>query len=327
VPTAATRTPLVATENPLRKQTLLGIAPTPPETPVARAENPLRKQTLLGVAPPEIGASAPASASEVPSTLDPVAPATTASDSVPMQPVASDAPTTLDLSRSEVQAPSAGSPPSTPLVVPLEPVTQAATATTSAAMPEDGEAEAKPRSRRGLWLAGAVAAAAAAIALLPRPDHPQSAEPTHKAAAKLEPSPVAAPAPERTPKGDDGDQPRAPDLPSEPDPLNRQPGARGAAPDAPATATAPDASATAPSGDVIRILVESEPRGARLFWKGKPVGTTPFTLEYQPGEKHAYEMGMPGFLTRKVVVDGSKPKVSVGLKPDPAAPTGAKRRK
>jgi hypothetical protein len=189
----------------------------------------------------------------------------------------------------------------------------------------DDEAEAKPRSRRGLWLAGAVAAGAAALALLtlPRADNAQSTEPTREA-ARLERSPAAAaPGPEATPKDDNGNQ--AAPLPSEPDPLNRQPGARGAAPDVPATA--PDASATPPSGEVIRILVESDPPGARLFWKGRPVGTTPFTLEYQPGEKHAYEMGMPGFMTRKVVVDGSKPKVSIGLKPDPAAPAGAKRRK
>ena len=73
--------------------------------------------------------------------------------------------------------------------------------------------------------------------------------------------------------------------------------------------------------------MESDPPGARLFWKGKSVGTTPFTLEYQPGEKHSYEMGMPGFVTRKVVIDGKKPEVSIGLKPEPGSAGGAKRRK
>jgi hypothetical protein len=64
-----------------------------------------------------------------------------------------------------------------------------------------------------------------------------------------------------------------------------------------------------------------------LFWKGKEVGTTPLTLHFQPGEKHAYELGMTGFMTRKVVIDGSKTEISIGLRPDPGAPSSAKPRK
>jgi hypothetical protein len=64
-----------------------------------------------------------------------------------------------------------------------------------------------------------------------------------------------------------------------------------------------------------------------LFWHGKAVGTCPFVLELQPGEKHAYELGMPGYVTRKVVLDGSKREISIGLRPEPASPASAKARK
>jgi len=67
----------------------------------------------------------------------------------------------------------------------------------------------------------------------------------------------------------------------------------------------------------------SDPPGARMFWKGKEVGTTPFVLEFQAGDRHAYEIGLPGYTTRKVVIDGSKTEISIGLRPDPTAPTGA----
>jgi hypothetical protein len=57
------------------------------------------------------------------------------------------------------------------------------------------------------------------------------------------------------------------------------------------------------------------------------VGTTPFVLELAPGEKHSYEMGLPGYNTRKVVIDGSKPEISIGLKPDSGTFIGGNRRK
>jgi hypothetical protein len=39
------------------------------------------------------------------------------------------------------------------------------------------------------------------------------------------------------------------------------------------------------------------------------------TIELAPGEKRAYEVGMPGWVTRRLVVDGSKPEIFIGLKP------------
>jgi hypothetical protein len=64
-----------------------------------------------------------------------------------------------------------------------------------------------------------------------------------------------------------------------------------------------------------------------MFWKGKEVGTTPFVLDFPAGERHAYELGLPGYTVRKVVLDGSKTDISIGMRPEPAASSGAKPRK
>jgi len=37
------------------------------------------------------------------------------------------------------------------------------------------------------------------------------------------------------------------------------------------------------------------------------------TLELEPGEKRAFEVGMPGYNTRRVIIDGSKPERTIGL--------------
>jgi hypothetical protein len=40
-------------------------------------------------------------------------------------------------------------------------------------------------------------------------------------------------------------------------------------------------------------------------------------VELAPGEKRrAFEVGMPGWVTRRLVVDGSKPEMFIGLKPE-----------
>jgi hypothetical protein len=60
-----------------------------------------------------------------------------------------------------------------------------------------------------------------------------------------------------------------------------------------------------------------------MFWKGKEVGTTPFVLELPAGQRRSFELGKPGFITRKLVIDGSKTDITVGLRPDSPAPAGA----
>ncbi|HYQ17633.1 MAG TPA: hypothetical protein VEQ58_17790 [Polyangiaceae bacterium] len=310
--------------NPLRKQTLLGIAPKLPEapptaeltavpaaeTPLPLAENPLRKQTLMGVAPPS-----PA--------------------------VTSDAPTTQEVSPSSDDSP------------PDESSRPASSTPIAAALDHTDHGPLKSRSRRPLWLAGAVALAAAGITLVSgqRADHPPAitskaaTEPTFPVADVPKPSVDAAP------KAEESAQPTAVEAPSAAAPAAVETAAAAEAASAiaptdsgaqgaPAAAAAPvdaapaasgapaaSASAAAADGPTKSIKVESDPPGARLFWHGKSVGTTPFVLEYHEGEKHAYEMGLPGYVTRKVVIDSSDTLISIGLRPDPAAPPGATRRK
>jgi hypothetical protein len=81
-------------------------------------------------------------------------------------------------------------------------------------------------------------------------------------------------------------------------------------------AAASAAPASAAEGEIIRVTVKSRPPKVRFFHFGKQVGVTPFVLELKPGERHAYEAGLPGYGTRKVVIDGSKPEIVIGLKKD-----------
>ena len=85
-------------------------------------------------------------------------------------------------------------------------------------------------------------------------------------------------------------------------------------PSPPGSAVAPSSAEKAPGTRI--VVVKLSPPGARLFRKGKPVGSSPVTIELGPDEKkRSFEVGMPGYITRKLVVDGSKPEIFIGLKP------------
>jgi hypothetical protein len=62
-------------------------------------------------------------------------------------------------------------------------------------------------------------------------------------------------------------------------------------------------------------LLKIRPEGARVYYRGKEVGRSPFTLELPRGEKRAYEVGHPGYITRKLVVDGTEPTISISMAP------------
>jgi PEGA domain len=215
--------------------------------------------------------------------------------------------------------------------------------------------ELKPRRPRWQLPLGVAAALALGVVGLRQLDHaptPTPAELAHPVNA----SNAAAKALQAAPKSDEGDdddddgqdpnvgndptpEPTTPD----PEPLKAKAAAAQAKPaaaPAPATgasaaepaaadsaAAPPQSGATGAAAGSVHINVDSDPPGARLFWKGKEVGTTPFVLELQPGEKHAYELGLPGYTTRKVVIDGSKTDITIGLRPDPAPPVGLSQRK
>jgi hypothetical protein len=379
-------TPLVATQNPLRKQTLLGIAPVVPsrseppaatpapaqrsEPPVASGEsivvppaasragkNPLGSQTLLGIAPvvPQPGAAPvttppeaapPEAAPPEAAAVAPAAPEPTATESVVTEAVSSvpsivtpsvlatDAPTTTDVN-DDAPAP----------VKKAEPRRAAVAALSSS---HDELPELKPQRSRWPLLLGVAAALALGVVGLrqldraPTPVPPELARPVNAA----KPAAKATTAIPKSDEGDDDDDPNTgteqqPDpLPPEAEPVNGKakaetansatppaaPAASAAAAPATSAAAAPAASA-AGSGATIPINITSDPPGARLFWKGKEQGTTPFVLEFPAGERHSYEMGLPGYTVRKVVIDGSKTDINIGMKPDPAASSGAKARK
>ncbi len=89
---------------------------------------------------------------------------------------------------------------------------------------------------------------------------------------------------------------------------------------APASAGAPstaEAVAAAPAPGVQRITITTVPPKAKFFHFGKEVGTSPFVVDLPPGEKRAYEVWLPGHITRKVLVDGSKTDISIGLRESP----------
>jgi hypothetical protein len=80
-------------------------------------------------------------------------------------------------------------------------------------------------------------------------------------------------------------------------------------------AAAPEA-----SGDLVVVTVTAVPPDARFFYKGRAVSGSPMRVELKPGEKRSFEIGRPGFRTRKVVVDGSQKEMTVGMRPEAARP-------
>jgi hypothetical protein len=62
-----------------------------------------------------------------------------------------------------------------------------------------------------------------------------------------------------------------------------------------------------------KVLVRSAVAGAKFFRNGKQVGMNSVIVELAPGEKRAFEVNLPGYVSRKVVVDGSRAEVVVYL--------------
>jgi hypothetical protein len=189
--------------------------------------------------------------------------------------------------------------------------------------------------KRSRWLLPLVAAAAIGLGVvgLRQLDTPPVAIVPAPAAAPVAAKPAPAPEPEKAIEPS-----TAAPAPSEPAaapvataPVAAAPAAE-AAPDTKPGETQPSPSPSTepvapPSGELRRIAVTSDPPGARLFWRGKEDGTTPFTLELQADEKHAYELGLPGYVTRKVVIDGRQSEINIGLRPQAGPFTGANSRK
>ncbi len=89
---------------------------------------------------------------------------------------------------------------------------------------------------------------------------------------------------------------------------------RSAPPAASTTATGA-APAVPSSEDTVRVAVNIRPEGARVFYRGKEIGRTPFTLELLRDERRVFEVGYPGYVTRRLVIDGSEKEISFAMTP------------
>jgi hypothetical protein len=106
-----------------------------------------------------------------------------------------------------------------------------------------------------------------------------------------------------------------------------EPAASATAADFPVAPAAPAASASAvpasagvgepPVPGSLQVTITTVPPKAKFFHFGKEVGTSPFVIDLPPGEKRAYEVWLPGHITRKVLVDGSKSEMTLGLREEP----------
>ena len=283
------------------KATLMGVAvPTPTRkdgTPIPLADTPpqgFHKAKVPTNAPPPVSAAVEASP-----------PAVHPSEAPKVEPRV--------LTQQAIDAIKATSQPTAPEKV------DASTRVTRRDMPIQGARRPMPEPPSGLSSSTRLLAVSAALAVLvlggrwaflrqrpsddtktPAPAAPtgvQVVPPTEQAAAG-----PAAPSPAATETGA-----AEPDQPA-------TPAASASAEPAPATSAEPG-SAARPEGTRV-VIVKLSPPEARLYRKGKSVGSSPVTIELGPNEKkRSFEVGMPGYVTRKLVVDGSKPEIFIGLKP------------
>jgi hypothetical protein len=81
-------------------------------------------------------------------------------------------------------------------------------------------------------------------------------------------------------------------------------------------------SGTATSGDAanledtVRVAVKIRPEGSRVFYRGKEIGRTPFTLELLRDERRVFEVGYPGYQSRRLVIDGAEREIAYSLTPN-----------
>ena len=140
-------------------------------------------------------------------------------------------------------------------------------------------------------------------------------------------SPIAlAPVPPAEPQAAASALEAQPAAPGSAEVTNDEPVAEAAttAPDAPPVpadsaapkAASPAASASPDTAGTYKVTLTSVPPKVQFYRFGKRVGVAPFVLELPNGERRSYEAGLTGYVTRKVVVDGSKREIKVSLRPN-----------
>lgn len=87
------------------------------------------------------------------------------------------------------------------------------------------------------------------------------------------------------------------------------------APEANATAAAQPAASesAAPEDEDVKIAINIKPDGSVLLYKGRVVGRTPFILKQPRGKKRSYEVGKPGYATRRVYLTGTEKSIGFEL--------------
>jgi len=76
---------------------------------------------------------------------------------------------------------------------------------------------------------------------------------------------------------------------------------------------APSAVVAPPPADVNKVTLVTFPLDAHVFDGQTDLGLMPVTLELPPGESKAVRIVRPGYVARTLKVDGSKPRVVIGL--------------
>lgn len=310
--------------------TLIGLpAPTLPDSVEGEEQSTPEKRESAPPPMPSAAFSEPVRASSVPPPPPPPAPI--AAPSAPPPPAPSEqraAPSTPPPSASAVadqssRLPAVTAPSTPPAARPSAPPARSSVPAPRvlSSTPEavDAAQAGRHSSGFGRWLlvlaAGLVVVCVFGYRVLNR--QPAALTEASHSNTSAEPTATAEPAP--TPSAAET---RASELATPPTATAPGTTASAATPEPADSAPTPEASASAapsasasPSadGEKRKVTVKSKPAKVRFFHFGKLVGVTPFVLEFKPGEKHAYEAGLPGYGTRKVVIDGSKPEILIGL--------------
>jgi hypothetical protein len=67
------------------------------------------------------------------------------------------------------------------------------------------------------------------------------------------------------------------------------------------------------SNDRISVTVNSNPNGVRVWRRGKSIGRTPLVIQIGRGERRVFEIGSPGYGTRRLSLNGEKTDITVNL--------------
>jgi hypothetical protein len=270
-------------------------------------QNPLRSQTLIGISPPAAHASSTA------------ANAAAAEPALAVEPDHAPAPGPV----ASIPTPEAAF--ARPAISEAPPSSTAATESQARPLASTAPTPREKRSGLGIVL---LAAAGLALGVLGYCYQHRNQPPTDLAALPILPAAPAAASPSAPsaqiePVHEPAASATAVDLQAAlPAPVDAPAAsAEPAASAVPAASAEPAASAAPaleqPAAGTQRITITTVPPKARFFHFGKQVGTAPFVIDLPAGEKRAYEVWLPKHITRKLLVDGSKTEISIGLREEP----------